>query len=337
MATIRDVARLAGVGVGTASRVISGNGSVAKATVVRVRKAIEELNFRPSHAARTLLSGSSQMIGVFIPMLRGTFYPPLLQAIDAELRACGLHMMVTFGSGDGDARKQAKEGIAFLTERGCDGLLVISNELHDEDFESLPMEPGRLVVLNRIYKSIGEQCFSADHKKGGALAANSLLKMKHRKFAVIGGPVNASDNVNRLKGFMQELSRNGIKASQVTTLVSDFSTGGGWDSAKELVESGAEFSALFCANDEMAIGALSYFQHVGVKVPQEISVMGYDDTHSAEFSGPKLTSVHIPWHEITLNGLHWLLNQCYGSEHVVQRVFPASITWRASVTPLTTS
>ena len=87
MATIKDVARLAGVGLGTASRVVSGKGSVSPATLERVKKAIDELGFRPSHAARALLSGSSRMIGVYIPVLSGTFYTPILQIIDTELRA----------------------------------------------------------------------------------------------------------------------------------------------------------------------------------------------------------------------------------------------------------
>ena len=103
MATIKDVARLAGVGLGTASRVVSGKGSVSPATLERVKKAIEQLDFRPSHAARSLLSGSSRMIGVYIPILKGTFYTPILQLIDTELRAAGLHMVVAFGTGTGVA------------------------------------------------------------------------------------------------------------------------------------------------------------------------------------------------------------------------------------------
>ena len=111
----KDVARLAGVGLGTASRVVSGKGSVSPATLAKVRKAIEELDFRPSHAARSLLSGTTKMIGVYIPVLKGTFYTPILQAIDMELRAAGLHMVVAFGvGGQGDARRQAIEGIAII-------------------------------------------------------------------------------------------------------------------------------------------------------------------------------------------------------------------------------
>ncbi|MCX7058964.1 MAG: LacI family DNA-binding transcriptional regulator, partial [Proteobacteria bacterium] len=105
MATIKDVARLAGVGLGTASRVVSGKGSVAPATAQRVQKAIEQLNFRPSHAARSLLSGSTQMVGVYIPLLKGTFYTPILQAIDSTLRASRCYMVVAFGHGLDDERQ----------------------------------------------------------------------------------------------------------------------------------------------------------------------------------------------------------------------------------------
>jgi LacI family transcriptional regulator len=137
MATIKDVAVLAGVGLGTGSRVVNGKGVVSPATRQRVKDAIEALGFRPSHAARTLLSGSSQMIGVYIPVLRGAFYTPILNAIDTELRAADRHMVVAFGVGEGNTHQQAIEGIEFLRERGCDGLLVTSNALSDGDIADL--------------------------------------------------------------------------------------------------------------------------------------------------------------------------------------------------------
>ena len=331
MATIKDVARLAGVGVGTASRVVSGKGSVALATAERVREAIAELEFRPSHAARSLLSGSSQMIGVYIPILKGTFYTPILGAIDTELRAAGRHMVVAFGCGAGAARQQAIEGIDFLLERGCDGLVVMSNVLLDSDIEALGPKQSKLVVVNHRFSSIGDQCFLADHPLGGALAAQTLLKLQHRHFAVIAGPSSAPDNVARIDGFMAELNRSAIAPANVMALQSDFSPEGGWAAARTLHASGHAFTALFCANDEMAVGALSYFQQAGIAVPGAVSVLGYDDTPSAEYSAPRLTSVHIPWTDVTLNGVRWLLNECYGTALPVVRDFPLSVTWRASV------
>jgi LacI family transcriptional regulator len=334
VATIKDVARLAGVGLGTASRVISGKGSVSKATAERVRKAIETLEFRPSHAARTLLTGSSQMIGVYIPVLKGTFYTPILQVIDTELRINGQHMVVAFGTGVGDARRQAIEGIEFLLERGCDGLIVISNALLERDIAALGPKQAKLVILNHYYRSIREQCFSADHKQGGRLAARTLLDLKHRKFAIIAGPSSSPDNIARIEGFMGELERCGIGKANVIKVDSDFSPEGGYASAAILVASRKSFTALFCANDEMAVGALSYLQEVGISVPGKISLLGYDDTQTAEYSSPKLTSVHIPWRDVTMNGLHWLLNRCYELNKPVERKFPVSVTQRASLAAL---
>ncbi len=322
---------MAGVGLGTASRVVSGKGSVSPATLERVKQAIEALDFRPSHAARSLLSGSSQMIGVYIPVLNGTFYTRILQLIDTELRAAGLHMVVAFGVGSGDPREQANEGIAFLMERGCDGLLAMTAHLKEEDIAALGPKQSRLVVLNHCIAGIEEQCFTADHAQGGVLAARALLTLKHSKIAVIAGPSTLPDNVERINGFMGELAGAGIDINKMWVAESDFSNQGGWNSAKELVDSGRKFSAVFCANDEMAVGALSYFQEVGIAVPKDVSVIAYDDTPSAEFTAPRLTSVHIPWRDMTRSGLNTLLNRCYGGARPVQRDYPISVTQRASL------
>lgn len=331
MATIKDVARLAGVGLGTASRVVSGKGSVSNATLEKVKKAIEVLDFRPSHAARTLLSGSSRMIGVYIPFLKGTFYMPILQSIDAQLRAAGLHMVVAFGVGDGNPREQTIDGINFLIERGCDGLIVMSNALHEDDIEALGVKKSLLVVLNHRYENIADQCFVADHYYGGRVAAQALLEKKHRHIAVIAGPASAPDNVARISGFMFEMEQAGVDVSSMWIAESNFAPDGGWTSAKELVDSNYEFSAVFCANDEMAVGALSYFQHVGINVPKDVSVIGYDDTETAAYSAPRLSTVHIAWREMTTNGLSYLLNRCYDMQLPVEREYAVGMTWRSSL------
>jgi LacI family transcriptional regulator len=329
--TIKDVAALAGVGLGTASRVISGKGPVSPETVAKVKQAVEQLGFRPSHAARALLSGSSRMVGVYLPVLSGTFYTPILKIIDTELRTAGLHMVLAFGVGLGDERRQAIEGIEFLIERGCDGLVVITGALTDEDLAALGPKAGKLVALNHSFSDIPDQCFTVDHELGGRLAARALLEHGHRDIAVIEGPRHLEDNVERLDGFMSELAANGIDLAKMWRVESDFSPEGGWDSARALLESGHKCSALFCANDEMAVGALAYFQEAGVRVPHDLSVLAYDDTPSAAFSAPRLSSVHLPWREITENAVRALLNLCYDMKRPVERTFPVSVTLRASL------
>ena len=334
MATLKDVAELAGVGLGTASRVVSGKGAVSPKTLARVRKAIDELDFQPSHAARSLMSGTSQMIGVYIPYLTGTFYTPILRLIYAELRAAGLNMVVSFGIASEEERQQAVEGIDFLNQRGCDGVLVMSNAITEDDIAALGPRKSRMVLLNHHLDSMEERCFTIDHTLGGRMAARALLEKNHRKIAVIAGPRHAPDNVERIDGFMDELAQAGIDTAGVWLTESNFAPEGGWDSAKKLLESGYDFSAVFCANDEMAVGALSYFQQAGIDVPGAVSVLGYDDTHSAQFTAPRLSSVHMPWTEMTLNGLNCLLNRCYGVNRPFTHDYAVSVTERASLAAL---
>ena len=335
MATLKDVAQLAGVGLGTASRVVSGKGAVSPKTLARVRKAIEELDFQPSHAARSLMSGTSQMIGVYIPFLSGTFYTPILQLVYSELRAAGLNMVVGFGTGGVDERRQAVEGIDFLNQRGCDGVIVMSSSLQEEDIAALGPRKSRLVLLNQSIPGMQERCFTVDHKLGGRMAARALLEKKHRKIAVIAGPKYAADNVERIDGFMDELALAGIDTATVWLEESNFAPDGGWAAADKLLKSGYEFTAVFCANDEMAVGALSYFQQAGVDVPGAVSVLGYDDTDTANFTAPRLTSVHMPWTDMTLNALNCLLNRCYDMHRPVTHEYAISITERASLAKAT--
>ncbi|ALK97896.1 LacI family transcriptional regulator [Massilia sp. WF1] len=331
MSTIKDVARLAGVGLSTASRVVRGQGSVSQAKLERVRQAVAALGYQPSHAARSLLYGSSRMIGVYIPLMSGTFYTAMLQIVDSELRGAGLHMMVAFGVARQEARRQAIDGVGFLLERGCDGVIVLTSPLLEEDLAALGPQRERLVLLNHSFGSIPEQCFTVDHRLGGRLAARALLDHQHREIAIVSGPADVADNVERIEGFMHELAAAGIDTGKLWMAERDFSSGGGWSAAQELLASKQPFSAVFCANDEMALGALACFHEAGLRVPQDVSVIGYDDVPSAAYSAPRLTSVHIPWREMTRSGVAALLNLCYGHRRPLTRTFPVSVSLRASL------
>ena len=127
------------------------------------------------------------------------------------------------------------------------------------------------------------------------------------------------------------MALRGLDTSKILTVPGDFSNQAGWDAAEFLLTRKRLPTAVFCANDEMAIGLLAHFQERGVSVPHEVSVLGYDDSPSAEFAAPRLTSVHIPSREVTLAGLNWLLNRCYDMALPIARQFEISVAWRASV------
>lgn len=336
MATIKDVAKRAGVGLGTASRVIAGSGPVSEAATRRVRKAVEELKFRPSHAARVLQKGQSQTIGVFVPLITGSFYTPILHAIYTALRASGRQMVVDFGQSPESERQDALDGAEFLTDRGCDGLIMMGSALKPADIESIMERQPRLVLLNRSLPGLREHCFNPDHTAAGAAAARTLYEAGHRRLAVIEGPKTAHDNGLRMRGFHETLRGYGIDAEQILHVRGDFSPQGGRAGARELLARDKPFTALFCANDETAIGAISYLREAGVDVPGACSVMGYDGIDLSALTVPPLTTVLIPWREVATNALHHLLNLCYGSSLPVRRDIPCDVLWRASVARIDT-
>lgn len=331
MATIKDVAKRAGVGLGTASRVIGGSGPVSEDAIRRVRKAVEELKFRPSHAARVLQKGQSQTIGVFVPLIHGSFYTPILHAIYTVLRASGRQMVVDFGQSLESERQDALAGAEFLADRGCDGLIMMGTALKPADVDRIAERQLRFVLLNRSIPFFQEHCFNPDHRAAGAAAGRTLCEAGHRRLAVIEGPKSSHDNTLRMRGFDEMLRKYGVDPQRIPRTRGDFSPESGRAGARELLERGAPFTALFCANDEMAIGALSGLRQAGVVVPQECSVMGYDGIDLSEMTVPPLTTVLIPWREIATNALHHLLNLCYGGALPVRREIPPQVLWRASV------
>lgn len=334
MATLADVARRAGVGLGTASRAISGRGSVAPGTLARVQAAAEELQFKPSKVARALSRRTSDMIGVYVPNFSGDFYGPILQTVDAELRGVERHLVAANGCGSGDLRQQALDGIRFLQERQCDGLIVISNALEEGDHVALWQRLPRLVLLNRRSPAQPELCFATDHRLAGRLAARALLTRGHRDIACISGPHTAPDNLERMAGFHDELAAHGITVEPAHQVEGDFNFTGGQQATSELLQRGAlRCTALFCANDLMAMAAVSVLAHAGLRVPQDVSVLGYDDSALAAYTAPALTTVRVPIRAAAESGCRFLINQCYGLDLPVARDFPPEIVWRESLGP----
>jgi LacI family transcriptional regulator len=331
VATLKDVAALAGVGLSTASRALSGKGPVSAEAAARVQAAIDQLKFRPSSIGRAMATQSLGIIGLFVPTFFGSYYGTILKETDTELRAVRRHVVVATGCGDGAPRDQAIEAVRFLIGRDCDGVAVVGHDLYDDDLAMLHGMHPRMAFLNRAFGEFPDASFCADHFHGGELAARTLIEYGHREIAVIGGPASSSDNVARLNGFFAELERHGIARDAVMQVESDFSPEGGYAAAQKLLEAKRPFTGLFCANDTMAMSALARLQQSGLRVPHDVSVIGYDDDYSTAYMAPALTSVHIPTAELTRNAVRWLINQCYGARWPIERDFPVSVTMRASV------
>ncbi len=339
MSTIKDVAHLAGVGVATASRALSGKGSVSADAAERVRSAAAQLDYRPSAIARALSLKSSGAIGVYVPAFDGSFYAGILASVDATLRSVGRHMIVANGYGPGDARQQALEGIDFLIGRDCDGLIVVSHRLRKSDVAMLQKRHAHTVFINREEPRLASHCFSFDHTEGGRQAARALLSRGHRAIAVVSGPHDAPDNEERMAGFIGELARHGLKP--VRQADGDFTHASGAAAAEQLLAwlgdqtrtagRTSHCSAIFCANDLMALAMVSRLSLAGWRVPEDLSVLGYDDADVAPYATPPLTTVRVPVAEASAAACRHVLNLCYDLALPVQRDFTCRLIWRQSV------
>lgn len=338
MSTIKDVARLAGVGVATASRALSGNGSVSEDTARRVRDAATQLDYRPSSTARALSLQQSGAIGIYVPGFDGHFYSRIVSTIDSVLRANGRHMVAASGGGPGSTRQLDLDGIEFLIGRDCDGLIVATNRLPDEELARLIERVPTLVVVNRHLSTHTEHAFCADHDAGGRLAARTLLAHGHRCIAAVRGPRDTPDNEARMQGFNAGLARHGVAVRPEHDVDGDFDLASGTAAARQLLAGlppgqRPAFTAVFVANDLMALAVISHLTQAGLRVPQDVSVLGYDDAEFAPFTSPPLTTIRIPTADVTISATRQVLNLCYGLEWPVARDFPPEVVWRHSVGP----
>lgn len=355
MATIRDVALLARVGVGTASRAISGNGAVSADALARVREAVRILDFQPSRTARALASKRLGMIGVHVPTFEGTYFAPILQAIEGELRARDLHMVAASNFGHGSRHEKSLEGMRFLIERECDGILAVDSYARYEDLIALHRQMPRLVLINRVVPGMEDDCFSADHASAGRLAARALLAHGHRDIAVMHSLRHGPDVIARVQGFRDELAQHGLAPAHEFVLEGRLTFAGASEHADAIIAMTSRsvssffssspararragpstaqlpFSALFCANDVMAMATLSRLQRAGIGVPQQLSVLGYDGAELGAYTSPALGTVRIASTAVAVHACRHLLNQCYGAELAVQRRFESELLMRESV------
>ena len=334
MATIKDVALLAKVGVGTASRAISGKGSVSPDALQRVRAAVRTLDFRPSRTARALASKSLGMVGVFVPTFEGTYFAPILQAIESELRAHDQHMVAASNFGHGSRRSKSLNGLRFLIERECDGILSVDSYTLDEDLLALRKQMRRLVLINRVVPDLEDDCFSVDHDAAGRLAARALLAKGHRALATMHSVRHSPDVVVRMQGFRAELAEHGLVPAQEFVIDGLLNFANAWQQAGAILALAERpFTALFCATDVLAMATLSRLQAAGLRVPQDLSVLGYDGAELSAYTSPALSTVRIPSTVVAAHACRQLINQCYGTGLEVQRRFEPELLTRASVAP----
>ena len=327
MPTIYQVAERAGVSLSTVSRVLNGKASVNKVLKERVEKAVKELNYRPNSVARSLANNRTDSVGVLVPELNAPFFGDLMQAVESTLRAADKHVIISVGR---NCLETEEDAVEFLISRNCDALIMHAEALSDEYLLELNQSKLPVALVNRQVEGLPEACTSLDNEKGGYLATRHLLELGHQDIAYISGPTDKCDASLRLEGHKRALSEAGLPINPQLIFNGDYSEEDGKIGLLELMARDVPFTALVCANDWMASGAISCARDLGMSLPHDLSVVGFDDVVFAHHVFPRLTTVSNPIAEMAEMSAKYILNKVYGQANNVQLYFEPSLVVRES-------
>ena len=292
--TIEMVARAAGVSPSTVSRILNGTAAVNRAKVDAVEQAIASLGYVPNPVARGLAGGRTLSVGVVTQSLDSPFYGAALGGIEMELQAIGYTPLFISGQWN---ELEEQRSLAVLRARRVDGIIALDARLSDDALVALARELP-VVVTGRKLEAPNLASLHFDNFGGAVQATEYLLELGHRRIAFITGAPDHQDSLERQRGYLQALSAHGLAADPQLIVAGDYREVSGQKAIERLLREGIAFTAVFAANDQMALGAvLGLYQH-HVAVPQRVSVVGFDDLQAGQFSTPPLTSVHQPSQEM---------------------------------------
>ena len=306
--TIQDIARVAGVSKSTVSRVLNGTAAVNMAKKKAVLEATKRLGFKPNIVARSLARGRSMTIGVMTQLIGSPFYDTVAQGVIAGLQ--GTHYSPLFVDGQWQ-RSDQLEAIRALVGRRVDGLVLIGGDISSEEIVE---HCGELptVFVSRHLEAESHRCVYTDNVKGGYHATKYLIDKGHQNIAIICGLEHHPDAVDRLKGYQMALKEANLPINLNLVLSGDFSAGSGADAINSLVASSEPFTAVFAANDLTAFGARLALDRHGFSVPDNVSLIGFDDQMESAYTTPPLTTVRQPakiMGELGVKGILKLIHQ----------------------------
>ncbi|MBV1911548.1 MAG: LacI family transcriptional regulator [Kangiellaceae bacterium] len=329
MATIYQVSELAGVSLATVSRVMNKNTRVSEKTRDKVLAAMKELGYRPNAIARSLASNRSDSVGILVSELRGLFYSELMSGIEAELRASEKHVIIAAGH---SKVEQEIDGIEFLIGRRCDALILHVEAVSDEYLIKLAGGSIPVVLINRHIPEIADRCISLDNEHGGYLAAKAMLDQGHREIAYISGPLWKTDAKDRLLGHKKALAEYSVDFKEQLFFEGDYLETGGGKGLEFMLTQNQPFTALACANDEMASGAMTVARENHIAMPRSLSIVGFDNIIFARHLYPKLSTVNYPMARMARATAHWILKNVYKEKKPeTQNLFKPEFVSRESI------
>ncbi|RJT27478.1 HTH-type transcriptional regulator GalR [Buttiauxella izardii] len=291
MATIKDVAKLAGVSVATVSRVINDSPKASDASRQAVTSAMEELNYHPNANARALAQQTTETIGLIVGDVSDPFFGAMVKAVEQVAYRTGNFLLI--GNGYHNEQKE-RQAIEQLIRHRCAALVVHAKKIPDDELISLMKQMPGMVVINRILPGFEQRCVALDDRYGAWLATRHLIQQGHTKIGYLCSNHQISDAEDRLQGYYDALTEHGLPINDRLVTYGEPDESGGEQAMTELLGRGKNFSAVACYNDSMAAGALGVLNDNGIDVPKEISLIGFDDVLISRYVRPRLTTVRYP-------------------------------------------
>lgn len=289
--TLKDVAEMAGVNPSTVSRVINNSGvAVKEETRQRILDAVKKLNYKPNAVARSLRTRSTQLLGMIIPDITNPFFPICYKGAETAASEKGFSIILC---NTDDQQEKEEMYIQSLRDRQVDGLILATAQV-DRALDQMSLEGYPYVFVNRRSRQTTGHYVVSDNLKGARLATDHLINLGHKNLAHISGPLYTDVGLARLEGFRLAVREHGLPFSLDCVVESEFNEEAGYWATVELLKKKRKVTAIFAANDSIAVGVMTAVGEFGLKIPEDISLVGFNDIPIVSKLRPPLTSVHLP-------------------------------------------
>lgn len=307
---IDDIAKMAGVSKGAVSYVLNNKPGVSKEVRERILQIIKEYNYKPNKLAQALAGKKTNFVALVIPDISDMFYARIIKGVEETLSKHGYYLNLYSTRADPEREHQVFD---FLNMGIVDGIIIMAYHI-EKNFIDRILETNLPIVFidyphrnDRIYSVL------VDNEEGGFQATEYLISLGHKKIAFIHGSKDAWDSFARFNGYLKALEKYNIPFNERLVKRGDFTKEGGYKAVKELLESREEFSAIFSANDHMAFGAIKALREKGLKVPRDISIIGFDNIEASALSNPPLTTIMQPTVQVGRNSAEILIKILLGN------------------------
>lgn len=325
--TIRDVARLAGVSVATISRYLNHTAPLLPATAERVQAAMDELNFAPHPAARSLATNRTNTIGLVLNKIEGDYFTPLLEGVVAATESQNYNLLIFTTSNQSRHLDRRVLGPAYT-----DGLLVFLDSLDEQELTALHETEQPIILIHRSSPTdLNLPMVTIENKAAAKRLVNHLIEVHQRKRIVfLRGPQDNEDSGWREIGYRQALEENGLEVDESLIAPGEYDRYIAQDSVRRLLAEGKQFDGIFAADDDSALGAMTALKEASIDVPGQVSVVGFDDQRLAPFLNPPLTTVHAPTDQVGSTAVQQLFKLIRGEAVQPEILLPTELIYRNS-------